>query len=334
MPGFDPVRDRAIDAVLRMYKAGSLGGGGVSDGDKGDIVVTLGGTVWTLDAAVSASFAPVAHVGSGGGAHANVVASGAAGFMTGADKAKLDAISGTNTGDQTTITGNAGSATILATPRNISITGKVTAAGGTFNGSADLVLNVTAVTLVAGDIPNIAQSQVTNLVSDLAAKQPLDTQLTDLAALGYAGNALKVVRVNAGETAFELATGGAGGGTTITSGTTTVDFGAYPGSPDASVTITGQAGIVAGSKVKAWIIATATADHSADEHFVESIEIRVGNIVAASGFTIYARNTNAIVEPPPSSTRLAGPSGKNRPDNSIGNGMRLYGQFTVAWEWF
>jgi hypothetical protein len=36
--------------------------------------------------------------------------------------------------------------------------------------------------------------------------QPLDAQLTDLAGLSYTGNALKVVQVNAGETAFELAT--------------------------------------------------------------------------------------------------------------------------------
>ncbi len=40
----------------------------------------------------------------------------------------------------------------------------------------------------------------------LAGKQPLDTQLTSVAALSYSGNTLKVVRVNAGETAFELAT--------------------------------------------------------------------------------------------------------------------------------
>ncbi len=33
------------------------------------------------------------HIGSGGGAHANAVAAGAAGFMTGADKTKLDAVS-------------------------------------------------------------------------------------------------------------------------------------------------------------------------------------------------------------------------------------------------
>lgn len=40
----------------------------------------------------------------------------------------------------------------------------------------------------------------------LALKQPLDSQLTDLAALSYASNALKVVRVNAAENSLELAT--------------------------------------------------------------------------------------------------------------------------------
>ena len=41
----------------------------------------------------------------------------------------------------------------------------------------------------------------------LALKQDLDTQLTSLAGLSYASNALKVIRVNAGETGFELAFG-------------------------------------------------------------------------------------------------------------------------------
>lgn len=44
--------------------------------------------------------------------------------------------------------------------------------------------------------------------------QPLDAQLTDLAALTYASNSLKVVRVNSGETAFELATLAGGGDVT------------------------------------------------------------------------------------------------------------------------
>ena len=37
-----------------------------------------------------------------------------------------------------------------------------------------------------------------------ALYQPLDAQLTSLAALAYTGNTLKLIRVNAGETAFEL----------------------------------------------------------------------------------------------------------------------------------
>ena len=44
-------------------------------------------------AAAAAASTPAGHSGTGGTAHANVVASGAAGFMTGADKAKLDGIS-------------------------------------------------------------------------------------------------------------------------------------------------------------------------------------------------------------------------------------------------
>lgn len=65
---------------------------------------------------------------------------------------------------------------------------------------------------------DVAPSQ--NAVFDaLALKQPLDTQLTDLAGLSYSGNALKVIRVNAGENGWELATGGGAGLTSINSQT-------------------------------------------------------------------------------------------------------------------
>lgn len=36
-------------------------------------------------------------------------------------------------------------------------------------------------------------------------------------------------------------------------GVTQVDFGVFPGSSHATVTVTGQAGFVAGSEVEAWI---------------------------------------------------------------------------------
>ena len=82
-------------------------------------------------------------------------------------------------------------------------------------------------------------------------------------------------------------------------GTTTVDFGAFaapsPNSPaghpnteSAVATVTGQAGIVAGSAVEAWIRPVASADHSADEHLFEDLRIVAYNIVAATGFDIKA----------------------------------------------
>lgn len=53
-------------------------------------------------------------------------------FLTGSERTKLSNTSGTNTGDQTTITGNAGTATKLQTARNI--------AGVSFDGSANISL--------------------------------------------------------------------------------------------------------------------------------------------------------------------------------------------------
>lgn len=146
--------------------------------------------------------------------------------------------------------------------------------------------------------------------------------------------------------------GGGGGGS---AGKTTVDFGTFPGASDALVTVTGQASIVAGSVVEAWIECTPTADHSADEHWVESIEVKAGNIVAGTGFTIYAKNTSQLNEPVVPSYHMGAwhisninPGMENFYEPSAGGGSRqpgagaqggggagtrLYGQFTVAWRW-
>lgn len=88
-------------------------------------------------------------------------------------------------------------------------------------------------------------------------------------------------------------------------GTITIDFGAFPGKTDASIAVTGQAGILTGSLVEAWIFPVATSDHSADEHLAEPPAIVAGNIVAGTGFTIYG--------------------------NALDN--RAYGLWTVAWCW-
>lgn len=127
-------------------------------------------------------------------------------------------------------------------------------------------------------------------------------------------------------------------------GTTTIDFGSFPGKSDASVTITGQASIIAGSLVEAWLRPEATADHSADEHMLEPLKVFAGAIVAATGFTIYAIRDSELSEPlePPGIGRRHAANGtvgqnfKGAGDQmpSVGGKVSMpYGQYTVAWVW-
>ena len=120
-------------------------------------------------------------------------------------------------------------------------------------------------------------------------------------------------------------------------GTTTVNFGAFPGATDTSVSITGQATILSGSLCEAWIFPVATADHSADEHWAEDIFVSAGNVVGGTGFTIYARIPNApeIYMQQVLSERSIGAAGGIAADRPvIGQpATRLYGLYTVAWCW-
>lgn len=93
-------------------------------------------------------------------------------------------------------------------------------------------------------------------------------------------------------------------------GTTTIDFGSYPGNPDATRTITSQAGINANAVLEAWIIATATDDHSIDEHRINPPTLTAGNILPGVGFTVYG---------------LA--------NDSPGGDQLAYGVWSIAWRW-
>lgn len=96
-------------------------------------------------------------------------------------------------------------------------------------------------------------------------------------------------------------------------GTAILDFGAFPGASDASVAVTGQAGILSVSAVEAWMRLADSSDHSVDEHRVETVALSAGAIVAGVGFTIYGRNTSEL--------------------SSHGAGTRLYGKWNVNWVW-
>ena len=75
-------------------------------------------------------------------------------------------------------------------------------------------------------------------------------------------------------------------------GTATIDFGAFPGSSEASVIVSGQGTISETSKAEAYIMADdTTGDHTASDHRYAAalIGLTCGTPVAATGFTIYGR---------------------------------------------
>lgn len=131
-------------------------------------------------------------------------------------------------------------------------------------------------------------------------------------------------------------------------GTTTVNFGAFPGNTEASVTVTGQASIVGGSLVEAWLFPSTTADHSADEHYMASplLAVIAGEVSAGVGFTIKAFVRDIVLEPlrPPGEGRGLYANATAGLNTSVfptvlssasvgGRAKRLHGEFTVAWVW-
>ena len=75
-------------------------------------------------------------------------------------------------------------------------------------------------------------------------------------------------------------------------GTATIDFGAWPGTSEASVAVTGQGAISATSKAEAYIMGDDTSsNHTAADHRYATVLIGLscGTPTAGAGFTIYGR---------------------------------------------
>jgi predicted small metal-binding protein len=207
-----------------------------------------------------------------------------------------------------------GSASGAGAAQEITVGSGLTMVGTTVSAAQDIFRNI----LVAGQNTIVASGSSDSLEFVAGSGITLTTDDT-----------LKTVTIDA--------TGGGGGGGGNT-GKTTVDFGAFPGSSDAMVTVTGQTGIVSGSVVQAWLICEATADHTADEHRVETISVTCGNIVANTSFDIYAQNTSQLTERlashTPSTFRSTAAAALGDSQPSIGGqGTRLYGAWSVAWRW-
>jgi hypothetical protein len=80
-------------------------------------------------------------------------------------------------------------------------------------------------------------------------------------------------------------------------GTATINFGAFPGTSEASVAVTGQATISATSKAEAWIMGddTSTSHTAADHKYApQFFSLTCGTPSAGTGFTIYARSQHKM----------------------------------------
>lgn len=79
-------------------------------------------------------------------------------------------------------------------------------------------------------------------------------------------------------------------------GTVTIDFGAFPGSQEASIAFT-DATIGAASKVEAYVMADgSTADHSANDHrYLPLLAHFTGRASAGVGGTIYGRSLMKLI---------------------------------------
>lgn len=121
------------------------------------------------------------------------------------------------------------------------------------------------------------------------------------------------------------------------SGQTTLDFGAFPGVSDASVAVTGQAAIIAGSLVEAWIFPAVTTDHSADEHLAESFRVMAGNIAVGTGFTIYGMGTGPVYSLPSpdvvTDARTPGKGSQFTAPDAGGILNLIYGKWNIGWVW-
>ena len=118
---------------------GVIGGGGGGSGTVTSVAVTTAAGV--SGSVANPTTTPAITLTLGAITPTLVASSGA---VSGAN------LSGTNTGDQTSVTGNAGTATALATGRTISITGDATYTSASFNGSTNVTGAITLTSVATG----------------------------------------------------------------------------------------------------------------------------------------------------------------------------------------
>jgi hypothetical protein len=168
------------------------------------------------------------------------------------EKTKLSAITGTNTGDQITITGNAGTATKLAAAKNIN--------GVAFDGSADITVPAAAGTLTGTTLNStVTGSSLTSVgtLANLTVTNPIAGSVTGNAATAtnLTGLTTSVATlnnlsgVNSGDQT--TITGNAGTATKLAA-SKTINGVAFDGSGD--ITVTANAGTLTGTTLASNVV--------------------------------------------------------------------------------
>lgn len=77
-------------------------------------------------------------------------------------------------------------------------------------------------------------------------------------------------------------------------GTAEIDFGAFPGSNEASVVVAAD-GVTADTHVEAWVMGSdSTTDHTASDHRYFPVFAALTTQAAAGSFTVYGRSTQKL----------------------------------------
>lgn len=121
---------------------------------------------------------------------------------------------------------------------------------------------------------------------------------------------------------------GSGGGTVATSGVATLDFGAFPGSAQASLVVANIDIADPNAELDAWIIPVATVDHTADEHTADPPRITAQLTPPGTSFTINGFPSGRDLPVPPGT-----PFG-NTANSQLPIGQQQLmpsGKWSVAW---